>query len=77
MAVRDSKTNKPKEQGGKTGQQMAGGYTMYATSPLFILLFFGFTWTPLYFISPISRRHFTTLNVLSMAGFECLSLSGV
>ena len=33
MAVRDSKTNKPKEQGGKTGQQMAGGYTMYATSP--------------------------------------------
>jgi hypothetical protein len=31
MAIKSSKTNKPKEQGGKTGQQMAGRYK--ATSP--------------------------------------------
>ena len=33
MAIKNSKTNTPKEQDGKTGQQMAGGYTIYATSP--------------------------------------------
>lgn len=29
MAIKNSKTNTPKEQDGKTGQQMAGGYTLY------------------------------------------------